>query len=124
VKHDKQGGSLNYTAIPKDNAYRPSVDVLFASLAHPHHAARVGVLLTGMGRDGAEGLLALRNAGSLTIAQDADSSVVYGMPKAAADLNAAIETLPLNSIGPRIRQAILADTRTQISQQEPIAKHR
>jgi two-component system response regulator WspF len=101
-------GILKYTANPRETAYRPSVDVLFASLAEPHHAARVGVLLTGMGRDGAEGLLALRNAGSLTIAQDEASSVVYGMPKAAAGLKAAVEILPLASIGPRIREAILS----------------
>jgi len=121
---DVHGGSLKYTAIPQDNAYRPSVDVLFASLARPHHAARIGVLLTGMGRDGAEGLLALRSAGSLTIAQDADSSVVYGMPKAAADLNAATEILPLESIGPRIRQAILSKKDPKYSLEPSLVKHK
>lgn len=100
-------GQLGYTSDPIDTAYRPSVDALFASLAHPHSARRIGVLLTGMGRDGAEGLLALRNAGCLTIAQDAATSVVYGMPKAAADMKAAKEVLPLASIGPRICDAIL-----------------
>jgi len=58
-----RAGFLNYTADPRETAYRPSVDVLFSSLAQPHHAPRIGVLLTGMGRDGAEGLLTLRNAG-------------------------------------------------------------
>jgi two-component system response regulator WspF len=108
-------GYLNYTADPVDTAYRPSVDVLFASLAHPHYAPRIGTLLTGMGRDGAEGLLALRNAGGLTIAQDAETSVVYGMPKAAAELKAAAEILPLASIGPRICDAILKASLKEIS---------
>jgi chemotaxis response regulator CheB len=103
-------GVLSYTPIPRETAYRPSVDVLFTSLAQARRAGGIGVLLTGMGRDGAEGLLALRNAGWLTIAQDAGSSVVYGMPKAAADLLAAVEILPLDSIGPRIRSAIPAAT--------------
>ena len=100
-------GFVTYTRYPVETAYRPSVDVLFASLAGPHSAPRVGVLLTGMGRDGGEGLLALRKAGGLTIAQDAETSVVYGMPRAAAELGAAMEILPLKEIGPRIRKAIL-----------------
>jgi len=100
-------GFLNYTTEPRETAYRPSVDVLFASLAKPHRGQRIGVLLTGMGRDGAEGLLALRDAGGFTIAQDAATSVVYGMPRAAAELKAAAEILPLESIGPRIHHKIL-----------------
>jgi len=106
----EEGGVLSYTLNPRETAYRPSVDVLFSSLAQARHAAGIGVLLTGMGRDGAEGLLAMRNSGWLTIAQDAESSIVYGMPKAAADLMAASEILPLESIGPRIRNAVLATT--------------
>ena len=100
-------GFLQYTATPEDVPYRPSVDILFASLARPSLGPRIGVLLTGMGRDGAKGLLALRESGALTIAQDAASSIVYGMPKAAAELQAADEVLPLSAIGPRIQQAIL-----------------
>ncbi len=69
---------------------------------------RVGVLLTGMGRDGASGLLALRKSGAFTIAQDAATSVVYGMPKAAAELNAADEILPLSAIGPRICESVFS----------------
>jgi two-component system response regulator WspF len=61
------------------------------------------VLLTGMGRDGADGLLALRRAGHTTIAQDQDSSAVYGMPRAAAELDAAQLILPLDKIGPMLR---------------------
>ncbi len=105
--NNERHGYLEYTSDPLDTPYRPSVDVLFASLAHRHQATCIGVLLTGMGRDGAEGLLAMRNAGCLTIAQNAESSIVYGMPKAAAELMAAAEVLPLESIGPRIRDAVL-----------------
>jgi two-component system, chemotaxis family, response regulator WspF len=100
-------GSLTYTPDPKETAYRPSVDALFGSLVDSGDALRVGVLLTGMGRDGAEGLLALRKAGAVTMAQDAATCVVYGMPKAAADLQAAAEILPLPAIGPRIRNAVM-----------------
>jgi two-component system response regulator WspF len=105
-------GLLRYTSHPRATAYRPSADALFASLAEPHQAVRVGVLLTGMGRDGAEGLLAMRITGSLTIAQDAATSVVYGMPKAAEELKAANEILPLAEIGPRIVQAVLDGVRS------------
>lgn len=101
------GGFANYTPEPHEAAHRPSIDVLFASLTLHHAGTRVGVLLTGMGRDGAAGLLGLRKSGGLTLAQDAATSVVYGMPKAAAELHAATEVLPLNEIGPRIRAAIL-----------------
>jgi two-component system response regulator WspF len=101
-------GWLDYTPDPKETAYRPSVDALFGSLADASDAIRIGVLLTGMGRDGAEGLLAMRKAGAVTIAQDAETCIVYGMPKAAADLNAAAEILPLTAIGPRIRNAVMS----------------
>ena len=97
-----QNGTMLYTPAPEDAAHSPSIDVLFLSLAQQRLATRVGVLLTGMGRDGAAGLLALRKSGALTIAQNAATSVVYGMPKAAADLEAATEILPLSAIGPRI----------------------
>ena len=103
-----QDGLLRYTAHPRKTPYRPSADALFNSLAEPHSALRIGVLLTGMGRDGAEGLLAMRTAGALTIAQDAASCVVYGMPKAAVELQAAAEVLPIAAIGPRIVEAVLA----------------
>ncbi|MEI8397080.1 MAG: chemotaxis response regulator protein-glutamate methylesterase [Rhodospirillaceae bacterium] len=89
---------------PAESGHRPSVDVLFTSLASV--AARiVGVLLTGMGRDGAEGLLRLKEAGALTIAQDADTSTVYGMPRAAASLGAAQKILPLPKIAAAIFQS-------------------
>jgi two-component system response regulator WspF len=100
-------GRVHYTPAPEDAVHSPSIDALFFSLAEPHRAPRIGVLLTGMGRDGAAGLMALRSSGALTIAQDAATSVVYGMPKAAADIDAATEILPLASIAPRICQSIL-----------------
>ena len=92
------GGRFCYDSHPRDEIYRPSIDVFFRSVAlHWEHPA-TGVLLTGMGRDGALGLLALRRAGKTTIAQDEASSAVYGMPKAAAELGAAQKILPLDSI--------------------------
>jgi two-component system response regulator WspF len=92
---------LGYTPHPQDHAYRPSVDVMFTS-ARRHWGGRlVGVLLTGMGSDGARGLRDLREAGHHTIAQDQASSAVYGMPKAAA-LGAAGEILPLDAIASRL----------------------
>lgn len=81
---------------------RPAVDVLFHSVARCAGPLAVGVLLTGMGADGAQGLLAMRQAGAATLAQDQDSCVVYGMPKVAADLGAAQYILPLDAMAPRI----------------------
>jgi len=83
-------------------AYAPSIDVFFESVATYWHGPAIGVLLTGMGRDGAQGLRAMRDAGAVTIAQDRASSVVYGMPKAAIELAAAGEVLPITRIGPRL----------------------
>ena len=102
-----QNGTALYKAAPEDAVHRPSVDALFFSLAQPHRARRVGVLLTGMGRDGADGLLALRKSGAHTIVQNAATSVVYGMPKAAAELDAAVDILPLSTIAPRICESVL-----------------
>lgn len=98
------GGKLDYTPMPRDFVYRPSVDVFFESVERNWSKNVIAVLLTGMGRDGAEGMLRLRNAGVHTIAQDQQSCAVYGMPKAAADLNAAVEILPLNKIAGQICQ--------------------
>jgi chemotaxis response regulator CheB len=92
-----------YTAEPKDYPYRPSVGVFFASLAAHWPGPGVAVLLTGMGNDGARGLAELKALGWHTVAQDRATSVVYGMPKAAAELNAAAEILPLPQIGPAVR---------------------
>src|SRR5262249_61531609 len=88
-----------YTEAPKALSYRPSVDVFFASLASHWPRPGVAALLTGMGRDGADGLLALRRAGWLTVAQDKATSVVWGMPKAAVEVGAAARILPVSDIG-------------------------
>lgn len=93
---------LGYTRIPLETSYRPSVDVFFKSVDHYWQGDAVAVLLTGMGRDGAEGMRLLRGSGYDTIAQDKATSAVYGMPKAAADLGAATEILALDKIGPRL----------------------
>lgn len=90
--------SLRYTVEPREEPYRPSVDVFFNSVAQHWPDKGVGVVLTGMGRDGGEGLLALRAAGWHTIAQDQATSVVYGMPKAAVELGAAVDVLPITAI--------------------------
>jgi two-component system response regulator WspF len=94
--------ALRYTLEPRDQPYRPSVDVFFASLRRYWPEPGIAALLTGMGRDGANGLLALRTAGWHTIAQDERTSVVYGMPRAAAEIGAAAEILPIEAIGPAI----------------------
>ena len=101
--------TLSYTEEPKDNFYHPSVDVFFSSVAQFWPGEGVAALLTGMGRDGAEGLLALHNRNWYTIAQDRDSSIVYGMPKAAAQLGAATDILPAGKIGTAISNYILAN---------------
>ncbi|MNE18982.1 Chemotaxis response regulator protein-glutamate methylesterase of group 3 operon [compost metagenome] len=84
--------------------YRPSIDVFFESVARYWRGDAVGVLLTGMGRDGAQGLKLMRQQGFLTIAQDQQSSAVYGMPKAAAAIDAAVEVRPLERIASRLME--------------------
>lgn len=98
--------TLNYTEHPKELVYRPSVDVLFHSVAEHWPQPGMGVLLTGMGQDGATGLAALKLAGWHTIAQDQKSCVVYGMPKAAIALGAAVEVLSLEAIAGHLNPPI------------------
>ena len=92
----------------KVSGFRPSVDVLFGSCARYLGPNSVGAILTGMGRDGAAGLLAMRNAGAHTIAQDEATCVVYGMPKEAAAMNAAARILPLDRISSALVTSALA----------------
>lgn len=103
-------GDLDYTTEPVELSYRPSVDVFFESVTKAWSGQIVGVLLTGMGRDGAAGLLALRQRGHHTIAQDKATSAVYGMPKAAAELGAAVDILPIGRIASRL-QVLAGDIR-------------
>jgi two-component system, chemotaxis family, response regulator WspF len=91
-------GTLGYTKEPTENPFRPSADVLFHSLARHWPRPSVAMLLTGIGRDGALGLLELRRVGWHTIAQDERTSVVYGMPQAASQLGATVEILPIDKI--------------------------
>lgn len=105
-----QTGQLGYVSQPTDTSYCPSVDVFFKSMAKHWRGRIIGVLLTGMGRDGAEGLKALRDAGHHTIAQDKRTSAVYGMPKAAAELDAAREILALDKIAPRLTNILVKQT--------------
>jgi len=86
-------------ASPQVNRHRPSVDVLFRSVAETFGPRSVGVLLTGMGRDGASGLLEMKNRGAQTIAQDEATSIVFGMPKEAIALGGATRILPLQNVG-------------------------
>lgn len=95
----RENQTLGYKHEPASNPYRPSVDVFFDSVAKSWQGRSVAALLTGMGRDGAEGLLTLRKSGVFTVAQDAQTCAVYGMPKAAAELNAADRIMPIDKIG-------------------------
>jgi two-component system, chemotaxis family, response regulator WspF len=97
---------LGYTPLPVNCAYRPSIDLFFRSVDRFWTGDVIGVLLSGMGRDGAEGLRDLHARGHHTIAQDRLSSAAYGMPGAAAELQAASEILPLDKIGPRLKSLV------------------
>jgi len=93
------------------NRHRPSVDVLFRSVAEQVGQNAVGVILTGMGADGARGLREMRDRGALTIAQDEKSSVVWGMPGASVALGAVDRILPLDQIAEGLVR--LGDTREE-----------
>ena len=97
---------------PPVNRHRPSVDVLFHSAATQAGRNAIGVLLTGMGKDGAAGLLAMRRAGA-TLAQDEDTSLVFGMPREAIAIGAATETLALEEMAPRMLALAAASGRAQ-----------
>lgn len=93
---------LGYTHEPRDSIYKPSIDVFFRSVCRQLRGNAVGIVLTGMGADGAHGLKSLRDKGHYTIAQDQATSTVYGMPKAAATLGAAVDILPVQAIAPKL----------------------
>jgi two-component system response regulator WspF len=106
----KTADRVGYTVEPSDYVYRPSVDVFFQSVCQLWRGDVVGVLLTGMGRDGALGLKALRTRGHYTIAQDEATSAVYGMPKAAVMLQAAVDVLPAGRIAAKLMDVLTART--------------
>ena len=94
---------------PLVNRHRPSVDVLFSSAARTLGKSAIGVLLTGMGRDGAKGLLEMRKAGALTMAQDEASSIVFGMPRAAIELGAAMKVVAADLLAATLLEAARGD---------------
>lgn len=98
---------------PPVNRHRPSVDVLFDSAAQQAGRNAIGVLLTGMGRDGAQGLLRMHQAGATTLAQDEASCVVFGMPREAIALGGASEVVSLDDIAPRLMALVAASGRAQ-----------
>lgn len=100
---DSRGYYVRVDESPKVNGHAPSVEVLFQSIAQTAGSSAIGVILTGMGADGAQGLLKMRQAGAFTIGQDKDSCVVYGMPQAAFHLGAVRKQVPLD----RIRNEII-----------------
>jgi two-component system chemotaxis response regulator CheB len=91
------------------NRHRPAVDVLFRSVAQEAASKAIGVILTGMGKDGAQGMLAMKRAGAWNIAQDQDSCVVYGMPREAVAVGAVCETVRLGDIAERIIGALAGE---------------
>lgn len=107
----REGGRLvaGLDARDKVSGHRPSCDMLFHSIAAVCGPQAIGVILTGMGRDGAAGLLAMRKAGARTLAQDEASCVVFGMPKAALEIGAAERAVPLHLIGAEIA-ALISET--------------
>ncbi len=94
--------TFGYTQEPRNATYRPSIDTFFTSVAEYWPGKGGAALLTGMGKDGAQGLALLRQKGWYTIAQDEATSIVYGMPKAAKELGAAVDILPVQDIGKAI----------------------
>jgi two-component system chemotaxis response regulator CheB len=103
-------GCIKLSRTPPVAGHCPSVTVLFKALADYYRRSAVGILLTGMGRDGADGLHALAQAGSLTIAQDEATSVVFGMPKEAIALGAAQEIMPIQNIAPFLLNQVFASS--------------
>ncbi len=105
----RRSGARYYVEIgsgEKVSGHRPSVDVLFNSVAKIAGANAIGVILTGMGSDGAKGLLSMKNAGARTVGQDESSSIVYGMPKVAHDIGAVERQVPLERVANTILSLI------------------
>lgn len=106
IRRSGNGYVCELLQTPPYNRHRPAVDVLFNSAAQHARGSAVAALLTGMGKDGAQGMLAMRRAGAWTIGQDQDSCVVYGMPREAAQIGACCEVAPLTQVAERILAAL------------------
>ena len=108
IKHETKGIPVfHLNNDPEDHFLRPSVNYLFKSCAKTYGPDCLALLLTGMGKDGAEGCKEIQLNGGYTIAESQDSCIVYGMPKAAIDMNAANEVLHKNDVAKRIKQLII-----------------
>jgi two-component system, chemotaxis family, protein-glutamate methylesterase/glutaminase len=106
VRNTPRGYVVSVLDGPRVSGHRPSVDVLFRSVARAAGKMALGVILTGMGADGAQGLAEMRKAGAHTLGQDEESSVVYGMPKVAFELGAVEKQVPLEHMPQRILAAL------------------
>jgi two-component system chemotaxis response regulator CheB len=104
---------------PTVSGHRPSVDVLFRSVARVAGKAAVGVILTGMGKDGSSGLLDMRNAGAFTLGQDEHSSLIYGMPRAAFERGAVMKQVSLSHMADAILDAVEGVTQAQAKDKQP-----
>jgi two-component system, chemotaxis family, protein-glutamate methylesterase/glutaminase len=102
VRRNGSGWVTVLSAAAPVNRHRPSVDVLFQSVAKEAGGNAIGVILTGMGKDGAQGLLAMHRAGAWNIGQDQESCVVYGMPREAAQVGALDEVARLDDVAARV----------------------
>ncbi len=100
---DREERILLDSHLPRWGVFKPSINYLFNTMADVYRDKGIGVILTGMGNDGAEGLMKMRESGAVTIAQDQESSLIFGMPKAAIDLGAAKYVIPLQEIANQIK---------------------
>ncbi|MEO0768163.1 MAG: chemotaxis-specific protein-glutamate methyltransferase CheB [Cyanobacteria bacterium J06649_4] len=118
LKLDTRGRFERVENTPAVDGHRPSITVTFESLAQYYGQRVVGILLTGMGQDGATGLKKIREAGGFTIAQDEETSVVFGMPQVAIELGAARQVLPIEAITPKLTQILLNPTSANAPRQD------
>ncbi len=100
------GGVVKLVNVDESDLYKPSVNKLFESVANVYSEKAIGVILTGMGSDGAQGLKLIRKEGGLTIAQDEESCAVYGMPKAAVEYGAVVKISKIDEISNLLLEAV------------------
>ncbi|WP_246167663.1 chemotaxis protein CheB [Propionivibrio limicola] len=106
IRRSPAGYAIELCKTPPVNRHRPSVDVLFDSAADVVRHNAIGVIMTGMGKDGAHGLLRMRQSGARTFGQDEASCVVYGMPREAAMIGAVEDVVPLGDLSKRVASAL------------------